>query len=133
MLGELVSIVNETVSLVDSHVASNFKVFRAIVLHRLHVHVRVVSVHWVLSKFLSVEEHGERVATIIGCMDLFYFDCAVAEEIVETIELITTVVAGVGPHYSEGEDSAVVVKERLNTLVGAASFEHHFDVVLMFS
>ena len=133
MLGELVSIVNETVSLVDSHVASNFKVFRAIVLHRLHVHVRVVSVHWVLSKFLSVEEHGERVATIIGCMDLFYFDCAVAEEIVETIELITTVVAGLGPHYSEGEDSAVVVKERLNTLVGAASFEHHFDVVLMFS
>jgi hypothetical protein len=133
LLGELVSIVNETVSLVDSHVASNFKVFRAIVLHRLHVHVRVVSVNWVLSKFLSVEEHRERVASIIGCMDLFHFDCVVAEEIVETIELISTVVAGVGPHYSEGEDSAVVVKERLQTLVGAASLEHHFDVVLMFS
>jgi len=82
LLGELVSIVNEAVSLVDSHVASNFKVFRAIVLHGLHVHVRVVSVHWVLGKFLSAEEHRKWVATIVGRLDLLNFDCAIAEEVV---------------------------------------------------
>jgi len=70
--------------------------------------------------------------TTVWLYDFFDFNIVVREEIVKSEEFVTAVVAVVLPHDGEGEYLAVVVEEALEVLVGTSTFEHDFDVVLVF-
>jgi hypothetical protein len=66
-------------------------------------------------------------------MNLLHFYGVIAEEVVQAVVLVTAIVAGILPHDRERKDSAVVVEERMEVFVWAATLKHHFDVVFVLS
>jgi len=85
-----------------------------------------------LGELLASKEHGEGVLTVVGLDDFLDLDCVVREEVIASVVLVAAVVAVVLPHDSKREHLAVVVQEALEVLVGTSTFEHDFDVVLVF-
>ena len=81
---------------------------------------------------MASKEHGEGVLAVVGLDDFLDLDCVVREEVIASVVLVAAVVAVVLPHDSKGEHLAVVVQEALEVLVGTSTFEHDFDVVLVF-
>jgi len=133
LLGVVVAIVDEAVSSEDSNLVTTFDVSRLVVFFSAHGHAGAVSEDGSLGELLSLQEHREGEATGVGGVDLLNFDGAIAEEVVQSVVLVTTVVAAVLPQNREGEHLAVVVEEALQVFVGTATLELNFDVVLEFS
>jgi hypothetical protein len=92
-----------------------------------------VGKNWGLSKLLLSQEHREGVLSAVGLDDFFNFNIIVREEVIESVKLITTVIAVVLPHDSEGQNPAIVIKEALEVFVGSATLKKNFDVVFVFS
>ena len=81
---------------------------------------------------MLLQEHWEwESATVLG-IDLLDFHRIVAQEEVESVELLTAIVTVVLPEDSEREDFTVVVEERLEVLVGSATLQLDLVVVLVF-
>jgi len=83
-----------------------------------------------LGELLSLQEHGERIASRVLLRDLLHLDGVVREEEVEGVELITTIVAGVLPVDAERQHLSVVLKEGVQVAVVTAAAQLDLVVVL---
>jgi len=92
-----------------------------------------VSENWSFSQFLSLKKHREWEPSAVGFVNFLNFACGVAEEIVQSVELLTTVVASVIPFDAEGKDIAVIFQEAVQIFVGTSSLKHNFDIVFVLS
>lgn len=133
MLSEIVSVVNEAVTAVDLERHTARKVLGQVVLLLSEGHAGAVSENWLFGKSLSLEEHGEGVASTVLDSDLLDLERVVSEEVVQSVELVTTIVGGVFPVDGEGENLAVVLEERVEVSVSTATTKSDFVVVLHLS
>jgi len=92
-----------------------------------------VSENWLLGKSLSLEEHGEGVASTVLDSDLLDLERVVSEEVVQSVVLVTTIVGLVFPEDGEGENLAIVLEERVEVSVSTATTKSDFVVVLHLS
>ena len=132
VLGEVVSVVDQALAAPNWDDRAAGQVGRRVVLDLTQVQAWVVGKNGGLGELLASKEHGEGVLTVVGLDDFLDLDCVVREEVVASVVLVAAVVAVVLPHDGEGEYLAVVVEEALEVLVGTSTFEHDFDVVLVF-
>jgi hypothetical protein len=92
-----------------------------------------VSENGSLSESLSLEEHGEGVASTVLDSDLLDLKRVVSEEVVQSVVLVTTIVSLIFPEDGERKDLSVVLEERVEVSVGTATTKSDFVVVLHLS
>ena len=128
-LGEVVTIVDEAFSAINDNLLSAGKILGLIVLLRLEAHAGAVSKNGSLSKSLLLKEHGERSTSRVLGVDFFDLNLAIGKIVVENIELITTIISAILPKDIEGKNLAVIIQERLKSLVGATTFKLDLNVL----
>ena len=87
---------------------------------------------WGLGQFLPLQELREGRAATILCIDLLDLDRVVAQEVVQRVEFVTTVVADILPKDFEAKNATVIVQEALKAAIGTATLQFDLDVVLEF-
>ena len=101
LLGEVITIIDETLSIVDSDFVATCKIGRSIELLSLKTHTRAVGKNWCLSKLLFLEEHREGSTSRVLSIDLFDLNLTIREIVVEDVELLSTIVGAVFPEDVE--------------------------------
>jgi len=101
LLGEVITIIDEAFSIVDSDFGAASKIGRPIELLSLKAHTGAVGKNWGLSKLLFLEEHREWSTSRILSIDLFDLNLTIREIIVEDVELLSTIVRAVVPEDVE--------------------------------
>ena len=132
-LGEVVTVEDLAVATVNLDRGSALDVLGHVVLFCSKRHAWAMGEDGVLGELLSLEELGERSTATVLRVDLLDFHGVVAQEEVEGVELVATVVGNILPQDLEAEDTSVVVEEALETAVGASTLQFDFDVVLELS
>ena len=133
LLGELVTIEDLAVTAVDLDGGTTSDILGHVVLLSAEGHTWAMSEDWVLGELLSLKKLGEGSATTVLGVDLLDLNGVVAEEEVEGVELVTTIVADISPKDLEAENTTIVVEEALEATVGASALQLDFNVVLEFS
>ena len=130
LLGELVAVEDLAVAPVDHNAASALDVLRKVVLLFAEGHAWAVRQDGSLGELLALQELREGLAAAVLRVDLLHLHRVVAEEVVQGVELVTSVVAVVWPQDAEGEDASVVVEEALQATVWSATLQLDLVVVL---
>jgi len=132
-LGVVVAVVDLASAAIDDDFATAVEVGGSVVTFSAKRHAGAVGLDWLLGEFLSLKEHWEGEPAAVRGVDLFDLYGLVAQEEVEGVEFLTSVVARVVPADSKGKHIAVIGSKALEVLVGAATLEKHLDVVLVLS
>ena len=84
-------------------------------------HAWAVGQNGLLGQLLALQQLREWGATVVLRVDLLDLDGVVAQEVVEGVELLTTIVRDVVPKDLEAEHAPVVIQEALESAVGPAA------------
>jgi len=133
LLGEIIGVVNEAVTAVNGERHTALEVLRQVIFFSSERHSGAVSENGRLSESLSLEEHGEGVASTVLDSDLLDLKRVVGEEVVQSVVLVTTIVSLIFPEDGEREHLSVVLEERVEVSVGTATTKSDFVVVLHLS
>lgn len=117
----------------DHHVLANLQVLGHVIVLSPKRHAGAVSKDGLFGKLLALKEHWEGVTAGILLVDFLNLNGVIAQEEVQSIELLASVVAVIVPPNGEREHVAVVLNETVQVLVGTSALKHNFDIVLMFS
>lgn len=131
--GKVIAAVDGANAPINIDLVAAFQVFWGVVLLSSERHSWAVGENWLLSELRLLEEHWEGESSTVLGVDFFNLDGFVRQEVVETVELLATIVTGVLPEDFEVKNLAIVIKETLQVLVGATTLQLDFVVVFELS
>ena len=131
--GEIITAIDKAISSINGNSVSTLKILWLVIFFSAERHAWAVSKDWRLGKLLLLKEHREWESTTILGINFLNFHRIILKEEVKSVVLVTTIVTVVLPKDFEGENLAIIIKERFQVLVGAATFQFNFVVVLVFS
>ena len=74
LFGEVISVINKTVSSPNRNGLPTLKVLRLVVVNFTHVHAWAVSQDWSFCELLSLKEHREGILSVVRFKNLFNLD-----------------------------------------------------------
>lgn len=81
----------------------------------------------------SLKKHRKRINSWVCNFDFLYFHCIVAEEIIESVGFLSSIVWSVIPDYCEWENFSVVSQISIKLFIWFSTFKFDFKIFFGFS
>lgn len=92
-----------------------------------------MSQDWSLGKLLLFQKHWEWEPSGVLGVDLFNFNLAVGQEVIEDVVFVSTVIGSILPENIENKNFSIIIKETLELFIWSSTFKLHFDILFDFS